>query len=234
MSPLPCSFSHRIASPPGLSLIDYPGKVAVLVFFRGCNFRCPYCHNHTLLELGEGEDDDAVTAKLLEMKRLADALVVTGGEPTWGEGLLPFIETACDMGYNVKLDTNGSAPDHLEELLGRGLVSYVAMDLKHTPEKYREACGVSVDTGLIRRSAELILKNAPEYEFRTTLVPGMHTADDVAEIIRSFSLEKSRRYVLQQYVPREGTGFPAWTRRDWTEITAPFRGVRHIEIREEP
>jgi len=232
VSPLPCNFSRRVASLPGLSLIDYPGRVAALVFFQGCNFRCPYCHNHALLKQGTGERDEDVMDRLRRMKGLADALAVTGGEPTWGEGLVPFLERVCDMGYHVKLDTNGSAPNLLEQLLDRGLVEYLAMDLKHTPGKYREACGVDVPLDDIRRSVEIIMNKTPVYEFRTTLVPGMHTADDIAEIIRSFSLDQSQSYALQQYVPREGTLFPAWNSREWDEITAPFRSVENIGVRE--
>ena len=233
MSPLSCRFSDRIASLPGISLIDYPGRVAALAFFQGCNFRCPYCHNRSLLKMGKGERDEDVMDRLSKMRGLADALVITGGEPTWGKGLLPFIKMVRDMGYRVKLDTNGSNPDLLEKLLEEGEAEYIAMDLKHTPERYQEACGTSVDLTKIRRSVDLIMKMAPVYEFRTTLVPGLHTAEDVSGIIRSFSMNKSRRYFLQKYIPREGTIFPAWSRKGWEEITAPFRPLHNIEIREE-
>lgn len=233
MCPLSCNFLGRIASPPGISLIDYPGRVAALVFFQGCNFRCPYCHNHSLITAGPGESDEDVFSRLREMRRLADALVITGGEPTWGEGLIPFIEKAAGLGYQVKLDTNGSRPGLLEELLDRSRLAYVAMDLKHTPEKYPEACGVQADLDDIRRSVEIIREKAPAYEFRTTLVPGMHTAEDVSEIIRSFSLGEGTPYFLQKYIPREGTVFPAWGLKEWQEMTAVFRPLAHIGIRED-
>ncbi|HDS03761.1 MAG TPA: anaerobic ribonucleoside-triphosphate reductase activating protein [Firmicutes bacterium] len=231
MYPLSYEALDRAVTMPGISLIDYPGLVASLIFLRGCNFRCPYCHNGPLLSPGTGIPREGLLKRMQEHRKLADGLVITGGEPTWGEGLADLIKEAKRLGYSVKLDTNGSSPSALEEILRGGWADYVAMDIKHTIKRYSEACGVNVDTDRIKKSVELIKKDAPDYEFRTTWVPGMHKSQDIEKMITDFSLNKSRRFILQKYIRQESLSFPDWEKEKWQLAVQPFEKEDFVFVR---
>lgn len=184
-----------------LSLCDYPGRVAAVVFTRGCNFRCPFCHNGHLLA-GEGADDLAETAVL---ERLADlsprlqGVVVTGGEPTLQPGLPRFIRALRTMRLQVKLDTNGSRPGILETLLRERLLDFVAMDIKAPWARYPVLTGTRCDIGALQRSVALIAASGLPHQFRTTRVASLLTDDDCAAITRQ--VPSGSPHVFQPFLP---------------------------------
>lgn len=192
----------KIAYVQRTSLIDYPGQIAALVFTPGCNLRCPYCHNPGLVSGHPGMETlwlKDVYHFLERRKGKLDGIVVTGGEPTLQTGLDDFMERVRGMGFCVKLDTNGTRPDVLERIVARGLVDYIAMDIKAPLEKYSSAAGTLVDVTSLVESMRIIRGSGVPYEFRTTFVPGLLSGDDVlaiAGMIRGASL-----YVLQGFVP---------------------------------
>jgi len=183
------------------SLIDYPGKIAAVIFTQGCNFRCPYCQNPELVvpELySECIPETDVMAFLYKRREQLEGVVVTGGEPTIHKDLPEFIKKIRELGFAVKLDTNGSNPDVLEALLAEKLIDYIAMDIKAPMCKYQDACGVKIDTEKVKRSVEVILKSPVEYEFRTTLVKPLCVAEDLPAIREA--IDGARRYTLQNFV----------------------------------
>jgi len=184
------------------SLIDWPDRVSCVVFLAGCNFRCPYCQNRSLVEGHESLPtlpEDGLFAFLEKRKNVLDGVVVTGGEPTLWNDLPDFIARIKRMGLAVKLDTNGSNPEMLEMLLRRKLVDYVAMDVKAPFAKYASATNAKPDTGKVRRSVRAIRESGVDYEFRTTVTPRLHTEDDVMAM--GNELSGSKKYVLQQFRP---------------------------------
>ena len=224
------------------TLIDYPGKVAALIYTSGCNFRCPFCHNSELvipekMKTMQLIPENEILYFLRERGNFLDALSITGGEPTLHDDLPRFIERVKKSGLLVKLDTNGSRPEVLEELFGDHLLDYVAMDVKGPATRYSELAGVHVDLDAIRRSIELIMNNAPDYEFRTTVAPTITPADieDTVELVRG-----AKRYFLQAFVVPEGKDLvdPSWNDKSalskgeledvWERIKANFPngGVR--------
>ena len=182
------------------SLIDFPGTIACVIFTQGCNFRCPYCHNPDLIPppgRGSGKSTylEEVFAFLKKRRGLLDGVVITGGEPTLQWGLDQFCLKIRKMGYKVKLDTNGSRPGVLENLLARKLVDYVAMDIKTHLALYPKLTGPNIDPALIRKSIELIMDQAPDYEFRTTCVRPFideKIMEDIGKLIHGANL-----YILQ-------------------------------------
>lgn len=197
------------------TLIDFPGHIACLVFTKGCNFKCPYCHNPELLTV---PTDSAMShmpggfvpgvpssstieahelfAFLEKRRGLLDGVAITGGEPTLQKKLGDFCFKLKNMGFDVKLDTNGSCPGVIENLLDRGLVDYVAMDIKSNLDGYGQLAGKNMDFSMIFRSMEIIMNRAPDYEFRTTCVRPFvdkSVMADIGKMIQGASL-----YVLQQ------------------------------------
>lgn len=207
----------RVGAFSPLSLSDDPGRVSALVFVVGCNLRCPFCHNHELVlpELapqGPTLAADAVLAKLRERNGFLDGVVVSGGEPTLQPDLGSFLAAVREAGLRTKLDTNGSRPEVLGALLARGLLDYVAMDVKAPPSRYAEYAGVAVDVGAIEASMRTIRESGIDYEFRTTVAPGLGEADlvEIAEWILG-----ARRYMLQPFrvPPEKRLVDPAWESR---------------------
>ncbi len=182
------------------SFIDYPGQPCAVVFTPYCNMNCSYCHNEQILR-GDVPliSEDEVMDYLEKRAGLLKAVTVSGGEPTLQQNLIPFIETVKTLGYAVKLDTNGSKPDVLRELLQKKLLDYVAMDIKASPERYDEVTRVKNDLDAIRRSITLLRNSSVEHEFRTTFAPELTTEDVVkaAELVKG-----TERFYLQQYRPR--------------------------------
>ena len=185
-----------------ISLVDYPGRICATLFLQGCNFRCPYCHNPELVnpELFQPPmPEEQVWAFLEKRVGKLDGVVITGGEPTMHKDLPDAMRRIKAMGLLVKLDTNGSRPDMLDEIIGSGCVDFIAMDLKAPLERYPELTGAAVDVAAIEQSIRLIRQASVAYEFRTTVVRSLLTPDDILAIGRL--IEGSRRYALQRFVP---------------------------------
>ncbi len=181
------------------SLIDFPQKVAAIVFTQGCNFRCGYCHNPELLEFSEKTDFDANCFFNFLKTRIGklDGVVITGGEPTLQSDLYDFIKEIKALGFAVKLDTNGTNPVVTEKLLKENLLDYIAMDIKAPLEKYREITDVNVDTKKIKQSIKLIMNSFIDYEFRTTVLKSQLSFEDfnnIGEMIKG-----SKKYYLQKF-----------------------------------
>jgi pyruvate formate lyase activating enzyme len=192
----------KIAQILPTTLIDYPNRVAALIYTPLCNFRCPFCHNSELVlpekirKLQLIPEND-ILYFLREREKFLDALCITGGEPTLQEDLPRFIGRVKQLGLLVKLDTNGSRPEVLKELFDNHLLDYVAMDVKGPATRYAELAGAHVDVDMIRRSIQLIIDRAPNYEFRTTVAPTI-TAEDIEDTVEL--VQRAKRYFLQPFV----------------------------------
>lgn len=189
-----------------LSLLDYEDKVSVVLFSQACNMRCPFCHNGASV-LGASKEDeidfDEILAFLKTRVGLVDAVVFSGGEPTLEKDLKVKIKAVKSLGFLIKLDTNGLNPELLKELLDEGLIDYVAMDIKNSPSLYGETCGVpNVNLDNIKKSISLIMNNAPDYEFRTTLVKEFHERMNYDEFLNL--IKGANKLFLQKFVDREG------------------------------
>lgn len=184
-----------------LTLLDYPGYTAATIFLGGCNFRCPFCQNAGLVLHPSAEPSipvQEVLSFLEKRKRVLDGVCITGGEPTLEPELDSFAGTLKAMGYLVKLDTNGTHPEVIKRLHGRGLLDYVAMDIKSSPEGYGKLAGLShVDLSPVKESVRFLMEEGPDYEFRTTVVRELHSRDDFEKI--SDWLAGSKQYYLQAY-----------------------------------
>ena len=185
-----------------LTLLDYPGKVACTLFTRGCNFRCPFCHNASLVVRTDEQPmytNDEILAFLKKRQGVLDGVAITGGEPTLMSGLYEFIAEVKEMGYSVKLDSNGTRPEVLKKLVLNGLVDYVAMDIKNSPEKYAYTCGLpeSYDLSKIEESKNFLMEGHVDFEFRTTVAKPFHTEEDFYKI--GEWLKGSEKYFLQQF-----------------------------------
>lgn len=187
-----------------MTLLDYPGIVAATVFLGGCDYRCPYCHNFELVDGTASPimSDQELFLFLEKRKNLLDGVVITGGEPCLRPDLPQLVKAIKDMGYKVKLDTNGNHPDVLRQLLNAGLVDYVAMDIKNSLSKYGMTIGVpGFDTKGVQESAAILLDGSTDYEFRTTVVHEFHELNDF-ELIGQW-IEGAKAYYLQQYTVRD-------------------------------
>lgn len=191
----------KISGLQKLTLLDFPDRTACTVFLGGCNFRCPFCHNSSLvLGAGEGENipEEEFFAFLKSRKSRLDGVAITGGEPLISDETEIFIEKIKSMGYAVKLDTNGAFPERLRRLIGKGLVDYVAMDIKNSPHKYAKTIGLpSAPLGKIEESIRILMSGKVGFEFRTTLVNGFHTEDDIETIGKWIS--GAERWYLQAF-----------------------------------
>ena len=185
------------------TLLDWEGRVASLIFLPGCNFRCPMCHSPHLVGLGEDLETvplESVLEHVTANRGWIDGLAITGGEPTLQPGIIELLELLRGREVPVKLDTNGSRPDVLEEILQRGLVEAIAMDIKAPPEKYDTVAGVHVDVAAIERSIRLLKGGTVEYVFRSTVCRAFHTGGDIEAMARW--IRGAKRYVLQNFRPR--------------------------------
>jgi len=192
----------RILGLQKMTLLDYPGKVACTVFFGGCNFRCPFCHNPDLVFASATEPgitEGEFFAFLSQRQGLLDGVCITGGEPMLEKDLIDFIARIREMGFLVKLDTNGSFPDGLKHLVDNRLVDYVAMDIKNSREHYGKTIGIPhYDTTNVEQSVSILMGGSVPYEFRTTLVREYHTRSDIKAI--GTWLEGCQAYSLQTFV----------------------------------
>lgn len=185
------------------SLVDYPGRLCTTLFFGGCNFRCPYCHNRALV-LGDGVasplSGEETIGCLARRRHLVDAACISGGEPTLVRSLPLLAARLKELGLKVKLDTNGTRPAVIRELLQAGTVDYVALDIKAPLPKYELVARTNVNLDDIRATVALLRQGGVEYEFRTTVVPGLLTREDLLAI--GDWLAGAPTYVLQQFRPR--------------------------------
>lgn len=183
------------------SLIDYPEKISAIIFTQGCNFRCPYCHNPELiLDKADSSMEESALLNFLKTRMgKLDGVVITGGEPTLHKDLPEFIKKIKNMGFSVKLDTNGTNPSMLQELLDKKLVNYVAMDIKAPITKYSEVVCAKVDTDNILKSINILKNSGIEYEFRTTVIKSQLCPQDFEEIGKMIS--GCPKYYLQRFVP---------------------------------
>ncbi len=188
------------------TLIDYPGRLAATVFLIGCNFRCPFCYSSELVLPEKIKKQPRIPQKdffafLKERKGLLDAVVVCGGEPTVHKELLSFIKKIKKLGYLVKLDTNGSNPRMLKNLIDKKLIDYAAMDIKAPKEKYKKLCGKEVNVDNLEKSIKILKEGKIDYEFRTTAIPNIHTREDIVKIAQWLS--PAKRYYLQNFRPQK-------------------------------
>lgn len=228
----------RIGAFQKTSLVDYPDRVAAVVYTQGCNMRCPFCHNPSMVlpECFERAIPEAeIFSALLRRQDRLEAVVITGGEPTLQGDLVEFVGKIRSLGLLVKLDTNGTRPEVIQALLRDELLDYIAMDVKAPLPNYAQLTGRPVDAEAIRRSVWLIRNAGIPYEFRTTVVPGMHTVREIKTIAES--LRGSERYVIQEFVS-EGAlqaslrGRPAFPPRVIEELRPFMKSrIRHFEIR---
>jgi pyruvate formate lyase activating enzyme len=184
------------------SLVDFPGQICTTLFWDRCNMRCRFCHNAPLVLMSpelSAINEALLLTKLQQRKELVPAVCISGGEPTLDPELPVFIKRLKNLGFAVKLDTNGTQPDMLRELLAGNLIDYVAMDIKGPADKYNLIVNVPVDIKMIQDSIGLVRKMAPAYEFRTTVVPGLLEESDIMAI--GCELAGVQKYVLQQFKP---------------------------------
>jgi pyruvate formate lyase activating enzyme len=187
----------KIAGMAKNSFVDYPGQIAAVVFTQGCNYNCFFCHNRLLIPFeGDLIGEDEVFSFLKKRIGLLDAVVITGGEPTMQTDLERFIKQVKELGYLIKLDTNGSRPDLLAHFLDSGLLDYVAMDYKAPFDRYDEICCAKCDTEAVKRSIDILIEGGVPYELRTTLVPQL-SESDVERMLRE--IPKIERFALQHY-----------------------------------
>ena len=183
-----------------LTLLDFPGRTAATIFTHGCNFRCPFCHNAGLVIRGSESTipESEIIDYLEKRKKLLDGVCITGGEPLLQKDIADFIRKVKALGYLVKLDTNGSFPEKLEELINEGIIDYVAMDIKNSPNKYPLTAGAPQDiVSKIQKSVNILMTCGIDYEFRTTVCKGLHTVEDMAAI--GEWLKGAKAYYLQPF-----------------------------------
>ena len=216
------------------TLLDYPEKLACTVFTGGCNFRCPFCHNASLvLHAGAVEEipEEEFFSYIEKRKDMLDGVCITGGEPLLCPDIVDFIKKIRSFGLLVKLDTNGSFPDKLEYLLDEGLIDYVAMDIKNSSEKYTLTAGLQKFPDEIERSIDLIIKKAPDYEFRTTVVRELHDMQDIVKI--ATRIKNAKKYFLQSYVDSGDTiaqGFSAYSAAEMLQILENTKQILPITV----
>lgn len=222
-----------------VTLLDYPGKVACTVFTGGCNFRCPFCHNKKLVtELPEvvAISEDDFFEFLDKRKGLLDGVCITGGEPLIQPDIEEFLRKIKEKGYLIKIDTNGSFAASLKNLISKGLVDYVAMDVKNSIDRYAETVGLDIcPIKDVQESIDFLLGNPVNYEFRTTVVKEFHGKDDFIKIAQW--IKNPRRYYLQGFVASENVIKEGFTSckigelREFAEILAekmPFVEIRGV------
>ena len=226
----------RISGFQKMTLLDFPGRVAATVFTFGCNLRCPFCHNASLV-VGKNDvtfTEDEILTYLNKRQGLLDGVCITGGEPLLQPGIADFIKKIKDLGYAVKLDTNGCYPEKLKELVNAGLVDYVAMDLKNCFEKYAVTVGIeNFDTAPIKESVNFLIASGIDFEFRTTIVKELHTVEDIKTL--SNEIKGAKKYFLQNFVDSGdilGEGLSAHDKSVLEQMkAAALENIPNVEIR---
>lgn len=202
----------KISGLQKLTLLDYPGRVACTVFLGGCNFRCPFCHNSELLgaDAEEFMKAEELLAFLKSRVGILEGVCITGGEPTLQKDLPELLRAIKEMGYAVKLDTNGYRPDVMKALVEEGLVDYVAMDVKNSPERYAITCGIEsdgFDLSRLEESMRFLMEGAVDYEFRTTVVKPLHDEEAIGSLgdwlLNLAAGRRAKALYLQPFVDRD-------------------------------
>ena len=215
-----------------LTLLDYPGKVACTIFTAGCNMKCPFCHNRDLVFVPKDMvrlDPEEILIFLDRRQGILEGVAITGGEPLMQPGLVEFLRRIKELGYPVKLDTNGLMPGRLGEIIDEGLVDYVAMDIKNCPEKYAATAGLSGGTDImdiINSSIDVLRNSGIEHEFRTTVVREFHTRNDLVGAAQLIKGEEN--YYLQQFVDSGmciEEGHTGYDRREMKQLLEEVRKV---------
>ena len=186
------------------SLVDYDEKISCTLFLHDCNFRCPFCHNSALVtkEAGIKISEEDILAYLKSRRGVIDAVVITGGEPTLHKELIDFVRKVKEMGYLVKLDTNGTNPEMLIDLVNSNLLDYVAVDIKNSKEKYPLTIGLKAfDLTKVIKTVDFLLENHVDYEFRTTLIEEFHNKEDMVQI--GEWIKGAKHYRLQRFIDNE-------------------------------
>ncbi len=184
-----------------LTLLDYPGKTACTVFTGGCNYRCPFCHNAGLVTKMDTEiiPESEVFNHLKKRQGILDGVAISGGEPLLQGDIEEFLKKIKELGYSIKLDTNGSFPDKLKSIIDNGLCDYVAMDIKNSKERYNETVGIDkFDISLMEKSVEILMNSDVQFEFRTTVTKNFHTVEDIEKI--GEWIRGTEKYYLQNFV----------------------------------
>ena len=217
------------------TLLDFPGHVAATIFTGGCNFRCPFCHNSDLLEFNRTPlfSEEEILKFLAKRRGILEGVAITGGEPTLQPDLREFILRIRELGYKIKLDTNGSRPDILRALCEEGLIDYVAMDIKTCKERYSEVTGIPFlrIEGIID-SVEFLKQGTVPYEFRTTVVKELHSAEDFTRI--GSWIQGASRYYLQNFTDSDHVlvpGFSSYSKQElvsFLEIVKPYVGFAEL------
>ena len=219
-----------------MTLLDFPGQVACTVFLGGCEFRCPFCHNADLLDMSAPGimDDDELLEFLKKRKGLLDGVAFTGGEPLLRKDLPELLARVRDIGYQIKVDTNGDHPNLLKEIVRAGLADYIAMDVKNSPARYAETIGwETFDTAPVDESIQFLLSGQVRYEFRTTVVKQFHDEASFEAIAQW--IDGADRYELQGFVDRDTVpfaGLEACSREEmehFADIVRPH--VKTVELR---
>ncbi|HLF18708.1 MAG TPA: anaerobic ribonucleoside-triphosphate reductase activating protein [Candidatus Omnitrophota bacterium] len=219
------------------SLIEYPGKIAAVIFTRGCNFRCPYCYNSELISFAPSKndvDESEVLDFLQRRKGFLEGVVISGGEPTLQNDLISFLDRLKRMGYLTKLDTNGSRPDVLSKLIQLKLINFIAMDVKAPLHRYHEVIGISFPVDKIEESIEIILQSGLKYEFRTTVVKTLLSEEDIKEI--HGLLDGATAYRLQAFLPSSKVldktflDKEQYTNREMNDLKARFEKQENVHL----
>ena len=212
-----------------MTLLDFPGHVACTVFTGGCDMRCPFCHNFELVDGSAPPimEEEELFAFLEKRRGLLDGVAFTGGEPCLQKNLPDLMKRVKQMGYSIKLDTNGNHPDMLRRMMEEGLLDYVAMDIKNSPDKYALTAGLrQIDMGPIRESVKMLMEGPVNYEFRTTCVAQFHEEEDFVKI--GEWLEGAKAYFLQSFTDRDSVPFGNLTAPTREEIYTFCRTVQRF------
>ena len=227
----------HIAAIQKTTLLDFPGKIACTVFLPGCNLRCPFCHNSGLVLPEEISPEYISIQSLLEFLKkrrgILDGVCITGGEPTIHKDLPQLISQIRNLGFAIKLDTNGTSPQVLQELIDRKLIDYAAMDIKNAPDQYQDICGGMDVIAQVHQSVQILMTGAVDFEFRTTVCHPYHTVQSMEAIGRW--LQGEEKYFLQGFVDSGhliGQNSSAFTDKEMKEILETVKQfIPHTQLR---
>lgn len=218
------------------TLLDYPSKVAATIFTGGCNFRCPFCHNASLVTHVDAKEfisEEEVLAFLSKRRGILDGICITGGEPLLQKDIADFCRRVKALELLIKLDTNGSRPKELEALISEGLIDYIAMDIKNSKELYARTCGIEEFPPEVEESVAIIMSAGIPYEFRTTVVRELHTADSISSLCQWIS--GAQRYFLQGFTDSGdliSEGFSAYSAEEMAALLSIAREyIPNAELR---